>query len=261
VSPRAGIPVAVGTADTATTLLATGLTDPAQVQLTVGTGGQIVRPVARPTPGSAPRTHLYRAASPDRWYAMATVQNAGLALDWVGRTLRASWPELYGAARSGPPGALGSPSSPTSAGSGPRCSGPTPAGLDRPWPGRRPHRPAAGRCGGGGVRAPPRPGGVARPPARPAPAGRRGTLDPRFRALLADMLRTDLRPIEVRSASAVGAALLAAEAASLPRPAVPLGTGEPVGPSARSDAYDEAFDRYLRLAGTTGQPTVSPDSA
>ena len=35
---RAGIPVAAGAADTAAALLATGLTDPAQVQLSVGTG-------------------------------------------------------------------------------------------------------------------------------------------------------------------------------------------------------------------------------
>jgi hypothetical protein len=40
---------------------------------------------------AAPRTHLYRAAAPDRWSAMAAVQNAGLALDRVRRTLQASW--------------------------------------------------------------------------------------------------------------------------------------------------------------------------
>lgn len=56
--------------------------------------------------------------------------------------------------------------------------------------------------------------------------------------------------------------LLAAEAASLPRPAVPLGTGEPVGPSARSAAYEEAFDRYRQQAdqlpaGASVEPTVT----
>ena len=46
----------------------------------------------------------------------------------------------------------------------------------------------------------------------------------------------------------VDAELLAATAAGLAPPAVPLGAGEPVGPSARSAAYDEAFDRYVRHA-------------
>jgi xylulokinase len=66
--------------------------------------------------------------------------------------------------------------------------------------------------------------------------------------VLADVLHAELRPLEVRSASAIGAALLAATAAGLPPPAVPLGVGEPVGPSARSAAYDQAFDRYRQQA-------------
>lgn len=36
------------------------------------------------------------AASPGHWYRMAAMQNAGLTLDWVRRTLRLSWAELYG---------------------------------------------------------------------------------------------------------------------------------------------------------------------
>jgi xylulokinase len=74
-----------------------------------------------------------------------------------------------------------------------------------------------------------------------------GTLDPRFRALLADVLHAELRPVEVRSASAIGATLLAAQAARLPPPAIPLAAGEPIGPSAESAAYDQAFDRYVQL--------------
>jgi xylulokinase len=168
----AGIPVAAGAADTAAALLATGLSDPAEVQLSVGTGGQIVRPVPRPAPASSPRTHLYRAAAPDRWYAMAAVQNAGLALDWVRRTLRASWSELYGAARTGPPGAAGVTFVPYLSGERTPVLRPDARGA---WVGLggRPHRAAAGRRRGGGVRAPPRAGSVARQPARPAPAGGR----------------------------------------------------------------------------------------
>jgi xylulokinase len=80
--------------------------------------------------------------------------------------------------------------------------------------------------------------------------------------VLADVLHAELRPLEVRSASAIGAALLAATAAGLAPPAVPLGVGEPVGPSARSAAYDEAFDRYRQQAdqlpaAASVEPTVT----
>jgi xylulokinase len=246
---RAGIPVAVGAADTAATLLATGLTDPAQVQLTVGTGGQIVRPVPRPSPASAPRTHLYRAAAPDRWYAMAAVQNAGLALDWVGRTLQASWSELYGAAQAGPPGALGVTFVPYLSGERTPVLRSDARGA---WTGLglAADRTALLQAAVEGVAFALRHALEALPGPRPDHlrlAGG-GTLDPRFRALLADVLQAELRPIEVRSASAIGAALLAADAARLPRPAIPLSTGAPITPSGRSAAYDEPFDRYLQLA-------------
>jgi xylulokinase len=217
---RAGIPVAAGAADTAAALLATGLADPAEVQLSVGTGGQIVRPVPRPAPASAPAPTTTGPPHP------------------AGGT---RWP------RSRMPG---SPST----GSEGRCrragrrSGPMPAGVGRAGPCGRPHRAAAGRRRGvafalrHALEALPGP----RPDRLRLAGG--GSLDPRFRALLADVLHAELRPVEVRSASAIGATLLAAEAAGLPPPAIPLGTGEPIGPSARSAAYDEAFDRYLRHA-------------
>jgi xylulokinase len=75
--------------------------------------------------------------------------------------------------------------------------------------------------------------------------------------VLADVLQAELRPVEVRSASAIGAALLAATAAGLAPPAVPLGVGEPVGPSARAAAYDEAFHRYVRHADAVCRTTTS----
>jgi xylulokinase len=244
----AGLPVAAGAADTAAALLATGLADPAEVQLSVGTGGQIVRPVPRPAPAPAPRTHLYRAAAPARWYAMAAVQNAGLALDWARRTLQAGWPELYGAARAGPPGALGVTFVPHLTGERTPVLRPDARGA---WAGLglAADRATLLQAAAEGVAFALRHALEALPGPRPPHlrlAGG-GTLDPRFRALLADVLGAELRPVEVRSASAVGAALLAAEAAGLPPPAVPLRAGEPVAPSARSAAYDEAFDRYVRL--------------
>jgi xylulokinase len=246
----AGTPVAAGAADTAAALLATGLADPAEVQLSVGTGGQVVRPVLRPVPASASSVHLYRAATPDRWYAMAAVQNAGLALDWVRRTLQASWSELYGAARANPPGALGVTFVPYLSGER------TPvlrSGASGAWfgLGLAADRTALLQAAVEGVAFALRHALEALPGPRPDQLRLTGggALDPRFRALLADVLRVELRPVEVRSASAVGAALLGAAAAGLPPPAIPLGAGEPVAPSPQSAAYDQAFDRYVQLVG------------
>jgi xylulokinase len=103
----AGLPVAAGAADTAAAMLGCGLLRPGSVQLTVGTGGQIVAPKTKPEPDPYGRTHLYRAAAPGLWYAMAAIQNAGLALEWVRKTLGASWEDVYEEAFAVPPGAGG----------------------------------------------------------------------------------------------------------------------------------------------------------
>jgi xylulokinase len=104
---RAGLPVAAGAADTAAAMLGSGLLQPGSVQLTVGTGGQIVALRDGPEPDPHERTHLYRAAAPDLWYSMAAIQNAGLALEWVRKTLGVSWEEVYAEAFAVPPGAGG----------------------------------------------------------------------------------------------------------------------------------------------------------
>jgi xylulokinase len=104
---RTGLPVAAGAADTAAAMFGTGLLRPGSVQLTVGTGGQIVAPKISPEPDPRERTHLYRAAAPDLWYSMAAIQNAGLALEWVRKTLGVSWEEAYEEAFAAPPGAGG----------------------------------------------------------------------------------------------------------------------------------------------------------
>jgi xylulokinase len=104
---REGLLVAAGAADTAAAMLGTGLLRPGPVQLTVGTGAQIVTPEERPGPDPHLRTHLYRAALPGLWYSMAAVQNAGLALEWVRRVLGASWNDVYDEAFAVPPGSGG----------------------------------------------------------------------------------------------------------------------------------------------------------
>jgi xylulokinase len=104
---RAGLPVAAGAADTAAAMLGGGLLRPGPVQLTVGTGAQIVTPKSRPEADPSGRTHLYRAAIPGLWYSMAAIQNAGLALEWARKTLGASWDDVYEEAFAAPPGAGG----------------------------------------------------------------------------------------------------------------------------------------------------------
>jgi xylulokinase len=91
----AGIPVAAGAADTAAAALGTGLLRPGAVQLTVGTGGQLVTPQDEPVPRPEAGTHLYRSALPRGWYAMAATLNAGLALDWVRALFALDWAEVY----------------------------------------------------------------------------------------------------------------------------------------------------------------------
>jgi xylulokinase len=106
----AGLPVAAGAGDTAAAALGTGLLEPGHAQLTVGTGGQILAPREHPASDPDRRTHLYRAAHEvpsGRFYAMAAIQNAGLALEWVLKTLGVSWQEAYREAFSVEPGAGG----------------------------------------------------------------------------------------------------------------------------------------------------------
>ncbi|MGF1471068.1 MAG: xylulokinase [Rubrobacteraceae bacterium] len=109
VSP--GLPVAAGAGDTAAAMLGTGLLEadgsPGDAQLTVGTGGQIVVPRARPEPDPNRSLQLHRAAAPDLYYFMAAVQNAGLALEWARKLLGASWDEVYEEAFAVQPGAGG----------------------------------------------------------------------------------------------------------------------------------------------------------
>jgi xylulokinase len=104
---RGGLPVAAGAADTAAAMLGTGLLRPGPVQLTVGTGGQVMTPKGSPDPDPNGRTHLYRGGVPGLWYCMAAIQNAGLALEWVRKVLGVSWDEVYEEAFAVPPGAGG----------------------------------------------------------------------------------------------------------------------------------------------------------
>jgi len=112
------LPVATGAADTAASLVAArlvpqppGLPPGPTGLLTLGTGGQLIVPgpaLASPNPDTpfsdnpdpvepGSTINLYRAVDGGT-YRLAAAQNVGVALDWVRRTLGASWEELYGTA-------------------------------------------------------------------------------------------------------------------------------------------------------------------
>jgi xylulokinase len=255
---RAGLPVAAGAADTAAAMLGGGLLRPGSVQLTVGTGGQIVAPKSSPEPDPRERTHLYRAAAPDLWYSMAAIQNAGLALEWVRKVLGASWEEVYEEAFEVPPGAGGVVFLPYLSGERtPRFD----PGARGAWAGLgldhgRGHLLRAALEG---VAFALREGlealenaGTQVPELRLAGGG---TGSEPWRRLLADVLGRPLRPLPdavARVASARGAALLAGVASGIYRAAedtlalAPSPEGV-IRPGDASAAYEPAYARYLAL--------------
>jgi xylulokinase len=104
---KAGVPVAAGAADVAASLVGHGVLAPGPVVLTIGTGAQMttVRGELRPDP--AMRTNLFRTVQKGRWYSMAAILNAGLALDWVRRLFGVEWQEFYRSVELVPAGADG----------------------------------------------------------------------------------------------------------------------------------------------------------
>jgi len=91
---RAGIVLATGAADTPCAALGSGLARDGDALLTTGTGGQIVV-LAEQEPAAVKGLHRYRAAS-DHWYRMAAMQNVGIALERVRGWLSYEWADAYG---------------------------------------------------------------------------------------------------------------------------------------------------------------------
>jgi xylulokinase len=93
----ARIPVIVGAGDTAAALVGSGLASETEAQLTIGSGAQIVVP-RRQRPVCTRSLNAYRGADvagAPRWYVMAAIQNAGVALEWTRSMLGLTWAEAY----------------------------------------------------------------------------------------------------------------------------------------------------------------------
>lgn len=104
---RPGLPVAHGGADTPCAALGLGMVEPGPVLLTVGTGAQLFAPTMGALPHPRFLTHTFRSTVESGWYAMAAVQNGGLALEWVLSALGATWDAAYQALDETRPGANG----------------------------------------------------------------------------------------------------------------------------------------------------------
>lgn len=98
----AGIPLATGAGDTPCAVLGSGLAPEGDALLTTGTGGQILV-TARAEPPARRGLHRYRQAL-GGWYAMAAMQNVGVALEaargWLSYDWKLAYDEAFGAAPS-----------------------------------------------------------------------------------------------------------------------------------------------------------------
>ncbi|MDQ6709588.1 MAG: xylulokinase [Candidatus Dormibacteraeota bacterium] len=251
---RPNVPVVGGAADTAAAALSSGVLEPGAAQVSVGTGAQIVAPRDRVAIDPTARTHLYRAAAPERWYAMAAIQNAGLALDWVLATLGATWDDLYREAFSVPPGSDGLIFLPYISGERTPHFDPSARGA---WVGLqlRHGRGHLLRASLEGVAFALRQAldalvatGISATELRLAG---RGSTEPRWRQMLADILDRALHASRTSAASAKGAALLAGigfgawsgvdQVATLADPVELVATPQAI------DAYRDAYQRYREL--------------
>ncbi|MCW2582396.1 MAG: xylB [Klenkia sp.] len=208
------VPVVVGGADTPLALLGTGGTAATQVDL--GSGAQVLRPVSTPWPVERPVVHTY-ADTCDGWYAMAALQNAGLAWDWVRGVLGMDWASLLGTLEASPAGAGGVRFAPFLTGERGGVAGPADRGG---WSGLHPGTTRAdlGRAALEGVVT--AVGAAAELLPGPDDGGPvlltgGGARHPGVQLLLADALGRPVQHVQVRSASAVGAALLAARGVGL----------------------------------------------
>ncbi len=110
-----GIAVAVGGADAPAAALGLGLAREEDAHGTVlvslGTGGQVLAPVAKPMADVEGRVHGLCHVVPGQWCVMAATLSAAASLDWVVRLLRPDDPngarELLAAAAKAPAGSDG----------------------------------------------------------------------------------------------------------------------------------------------------------
>jgi xylulokinase len=83
----------LGGADTACALLGNGICNNKSIQLSIGTGAQIVC-YSKTLPSFSPKLNTYPTVD-GGWYTMAAHLNGGTFLEWLRRILGFSWEEVY----------------------------------------------------------------------------------------------------------------------------------------------------------------------
>ncbi len=78
-----GTPVVYGCSDQAAQAFSQGVIQPGLVSCTIGTGGQLLAPVAEPVHDPELRLHLFCHALPAVWHLESAILSAGLALRWL----------------------------------------------------------------------------------------------------------------------------------------------------------------------------------
>ncbi len=237
------VPVVAGGGDAPVAMLAAAS---GGLRVNLGTGAQVLLADVEVESRVDPDTHLY-ADTEAGWYAMAAVQNAGLALDWVMSVLGLSWEDLVAvlatpASRravsflpflTGERGALAQPDS--------RAAW---VGLDQATTRDDLARAALEALAFSVRRAVELLPAGAASAAGPVCLTGGGGREPALQQLLADVLGREVQHVAMRSASATGAAVLAAR-----------GTGTPLSPHRRQGpvvtprravALEESYQRWLR---------------
>jgi xylulokinase len=239
------VPVVVGGADTPLALLAVG-TRPG-VQVNLGSGAQLVRPGVRAAAAPDPVVHCYADAG-DGWYAMAALQNAGTAWSWVREVLGLDWAGFAGSLATSPPGAGGVVFSPFLTGERGGVAGPDARGG---WTGLSADTTRAdlARAALEGVAC-----AVAAALDLLGPATEElvvltggGAREPGVQQLLADALDRPVQHVQVRSASAAGAAVLAARGVGLEL--VPQRSSGPVVAPQRRGGFAAVRERWSAAVG------------
>lgn len=239
-----GVPVVAGASDTAAALKAfdaAGCIEAGALVVNLGTGIQLLRPDARAGARSHPDSHLYADAD-GGWYEMLAVQNGGLALSWVQKMLGVSWRAFLELAQSvaepsealflpfltGERGAIASTE--------PRAGWSVTRSTGRPELARSAFEALAFTIRRGIELL-----GAGRGPILLSGGGAR---EPWVRQLIADVLQQPVHYIPLRSASAVGAAALAARGVGVRLP-VPTELVE-VQPTPAAEKLMRAYGTWLQ---------------
>lgn len=85
---KSGLPIITGAADTASSLLGAGVTDPTDLLVNISTGGQLILPANEFTVDNSGRTHTFCSALEPAshqagWYKMGATLSAGGSLRWL----------------------------------------------------------------------------------------------------------------------------------------------------------------------------------